>query len=209
MKEKSSRGFFKVRNNRLLVTRIGAASGQIQRHFYKPVGIDGNPLSEKEAEDWKDSIRVPPTRKGIFTFPSPMDDMYYYVHAYRRWLPKKYKNLPSWDGASSIEDLDEREKYIQDRDQFFKEYNEKFKEVVKSNKKKHIWVGKPFYSHICPKGLFDDGRAWWKYDNVSDWVASARKYIWCYYGWRNLKNENVFGGKIRYDVGHFEIFIPD
>lgn len=207
----SNKGGFRVRNKHILLYRIGSANGQKQLHFNSPVSIDGKKLTDPvEIENWKKSYRRPLTRKGIFTFPAPLDDAFYYSHHYNRFLPKYFKNhvyntnRKGYGPFTPDYPSQELDDYIQKEiDIFYEEKEKKYKEIIKREKKKLIWYSGKFYSHICPKNLINDGRVWWEYNNVAEWVDSARKYLNFYY-W-----DNGFQGKFKTDKGDFELFIPD
>lgn len=207
MKSYSNKGFFKVKEKKILLYRVGPANGQIQQHFYKPVNVLGNKLeNEDDIENWKKSIRRPPTRKGIFTFPAPLDDAFYYGHHYDRFLPKKLSNSNPYylcklygPFRSNYEKHALQDVIYPIRDKFFELRSQKYKEIYQREKRKYIWHSGEFYSHICPKNYIDDERVWWKYDNVSEWVESARKHLFVY---------DRFFGKVDVDIGFFEIFVP-
>lgn len=212
----SNKGFFKVKDNRILLNRCGSANGQIQRHFYKACDINGNVYTDiEEIEQWKNSMRRPPLRKGIFTFPAPFNDAFYYHHFYEKHLPKEFtsKNpfISKWNPFSvyrNILEKQEYEKYISNkREILFQERSKALKKIYSIHRLKKIWYKGTIYSHICPKKMVDDGRNWWKYDSVADWIDSARKHIWNYYSY-SAGEKNIFCGKINIDPGFFELFIP-
>lgn len=217
MSKVSNKGFFTVRNGHLLLNRCGSANGQIQKHFYKPCDIAGNVMKDlKDIEDWKNSIRRPPLRKGIFTFPAPFNDAFYYHHFYEKHLPKNLtiNNNPYLNKSvpyGVYRDGTERsylEQEINDiRSNLFEQRSQAFKKIYNNHKLKKIWYKGPLYSHIAPKNMVDDMRNWWKYDTVAEWVESARKYVWSYYSFP-AGSKNIFCGKINVDPGHFELFIP-
>lgn len=204
----SNRGSFKTSKGSILLLRVGSANGIVQKHKSKPLNIDGSKIEDPDdIEIWKKSVRRPPERRGFFAFPYPFDDAFYYYHQYEKLLPKIYqrKSLEqNWNKTDEdFATVEEWYNFVEARDAFFEERNKELKKVISRHKQKKIWYKGHFYSHICPKNQVDDGRVWWRYENVNDWVKAARSKLWCYTNW----GSGCF--KINYDIGHLELFIPE
>lgn len=195
---------FKVNKNKLLVLRVGSANGQVQVHRNKPVSLYGEKLIEKEEiETWRKSIRRPPVRKGIFVFPFPFHDEYYYHHFFLKQMPKSYikEKETLYSFYKELETDTDFNAYDELLDELWKKEDKKLKDIKEKNKQKKIWISGEFYSHVPPKGMVDDGRIWWKYSNVREWIESARRYLFV----------RLEDGKYhyRYDRGYLELFIPE
>lgn len=205
MFQKSNIGSFKVRNNALLLLRTGSANGQVQKHKGKPVDLNGNKIEDPdELESWRKSIRRPPVRRGFFAFPYPFSDEFYFYHIYRRNLPKIFEQ----EGKAISQLYDEYDNMTPEDLRALEELNTehyekveaKLDEIKRRLKPKKIWYKGTFYSHISPRGLIDDGRSWWEYDNTREWIESARKFIRC------RMTKDIW---INYERGHLELFIPN
>lgn len=201
---KSNISDFRVQKNKLLVLRVGSANGQLQKHRNKPIKLSGEKITDEyELEVWKSSIRRPPTRKGIFVFPFPFHDEFYYYHYFLKQVPKSL--LREEDALFSLcedlESVEDKDAYRELSDEYWTKKDSKIKEIKKTNKQKKIWLSGEFYSHIPPKGSINDGRSWWKYNNVREWIESARRYLFV-----RLEDGRYH---YRYDRGYLELFIPD
>jgi hypothetical protein len=202
----SNKGIFKMRQGKMLFSRFGPMSGQVQE---------------------KRERRATPTRKGIWVFPYPLFDMFFAHHQINRFLPKNARN----ESAASILDLPtdikdfsnmdddgnpikiltpeedaalekEAEAYWEEKEKIQKEYWDKFMKVRK------IWWGGEVYSRLQPDKLATPVNDWYWYKKPIDFLKVAKK---------NLKSgeakvmanqgvgkENLF----HLSVDHFECFLP-
>lgn len=209
MKKNSNKGVFKIRNGKMLFSRCGPMSGQIQKNRKK---------------------RVTPERKGIWAFPYPLFEMFYAYHQLNRYLPKKFRSrdskilgLPSDmpdfsnmdDDGNPIKILTpeeellveaQAEEYWDKKQKIEKEYKKKFLKIKK------IWHGGTIYSRIPPNNQIYSEDNWYMYKNPSAFIKIAKKnsisklgnnYI-TKVGFSGVGKENYWFGSCDY----FECFLP-
>ncbi|MFA5489706.1 MAG: hypothetical protein WC284_10865 [Candidimonas sp.] len=190
--KKKNIGSFEIKNRKMRFLRCGPVNSQKQIHR------DGN---------------VAPESRGIWVFPWPFHDAFFYYHRFEAGLPKKYRLADdeiSWANKFPCQNgCDENTScnlcnHGVDKNLINLWSKERQAWIDRNRKKmiKTVWYNGPIYSRISPMGhvgLFD----WYYWDNMRDWIAMARKNIWCYYSYGNGK----FFKEI-YSVDHMELFIP-
>jgi hypothetical protein len=177
----SNTGSFRVREGKLLLVRLGPVNGQVQTHR------KGN---------------TAPARRGVWAFPHPFHDAFFYWHKWERLLPKRL-NLP-YPGEDATPE--ERDRWRDAMDAVAEERSARLKEIVRENPLSRFWCDRPFYSHIAPREDMTPA-AWHLWDNARDWVAAARKHIWCRDGWERADGSRAVG-RFRYSLDHMELFVP-
>lgn len=155
--------------------RLGPMNGQVQVHR---------------------ALNEAPCRRGIWAFPYPFHDAFFYCHVWNKYLPKALTppKYPKSDEPNFEELLAQ---YNQVYDVFdWDAHNEKMKEIRKTHHPKQFWHGGGFYSYIKPSPNETD-RLWYWYDNPRDYVRVARKHIIADYR-----------HGLTYSSDHFQVFIP-
>lgn len=130
---------------------------------------------------------VAPVPRGIWAFPYPHHDPFFYWHRWEQLLPKKYKNL------GRIEDDELRNQLIEER-------AIKLLEIQKRNRPKRFWYKGPFYSLIPHTSCHS--HTWYLWENAGDWVKAAGKHIWQYH------RTGIQLHKLKYSKDHLQIFVP-
>jgi hypothetical protein len=187
-------GSFRVKKGAILLYRIGPANGQVQTHNRESRDMrTGEKKEWTEDEGYETYIRRAPTRKGYWTFPYPLHEVFFYAHVWERHMPKKFKR-----GVTDTESMSQEE-----LEAYLAEYHEKYRAVRRLIKPKLIWHNGPFYSHIKPKDFVGE-QNWYLYTSGREWVDSARSHLKTWY--RDVDNK-VY--PMTYSKDHLEIFVPD
>jgi len=170
-----STGDFKIQDGKILLLRLGPMNGQVQTHRDKFVA---------------------PCRRGMWAFPYPFHEAFFYAHQWKKYIPKKFR-LPKYPDRDEEDYEAKVNVYLDAKDAIdWDEYEIKLKEIKKRHQPKRFWYGGGFYSYIKPHvNEFD--REWYWYESPRDYIAVAKKEIICDY-----KN------KITYSNDHMQIFIP-
>jgi hypothetical protein len=193
-KDVRATGSFRVRGDTILLYRVGPANAQRQNHNRRPMDmVTGKPREwDAACGDYADYVRRTPERRGIWAFPFPFHDAFFYHHVWRRQLPKRMREgAVDWRALSP----DEAEARCAATER-------KLRDIRNSNPRKLIWHAGPFWSHVRPVGQVGD-RTWWRYENPRDFVEAARGGLW---SWYPDSRGGVF--KTSYSKDHLEIFVP-
>lgn len=170
-------GKFQIKNGKMKMLRLGPVSGQKQTHR----SADG-PGFTLEA----------PERRGIWVFPYPFCDAWFFSHRWYDALPKKFKKNNPYSSQYQADKFE----------QWNKEYDLAMKKVLDNNPIKTFWYSGGFYSLISPNGHHN--KTWHYYDNFREWAKLANKSNVYYLNRDN--NNNV--EKIKYGADALELFIP-
>ncbi len=172
-----STGDFKIRDGKMLMVRLGPMNGQVQVH--------------REGH-------VAPCRRGIWAFPFPFHDAFFYHHIWERMLPKAftYPKCPERDEENYDQKYQEWTDKCNAID--YEARDKKLREIMKSNPETKFWYGGGFYSYIKPHKNMADAEWYW-YDSHREFIAVAKKHILYHYD-----------GKmpIKYSSDHLQLFIP-
>ncbi len=196
LEPKSARGTgsFRVRGGSILLYRVGPANAQRQTHNRRPVDmVTGEPREwDASRGDYANYVRRTPEPRGIWAFPFPFHDPFFYSHVWRRHLPKRLRDgAADWDAMTP----EEAEAHGAATD-------EKLREIRRTHPRKLVWHSGPFWSHVRPIGHVGS-RTWWRYDSARDFVEAARRELWC---WIPDSAGGVF--KSSYSKDHLELFLP-
>lgn len=168
-------GDFKIRDGKLLMIRLGPMNGQVQRH-----------RNENSA----------PARRGVWAFPYPFHDEFFYCHVWRKFLPKGL-TLPVLPDESSDTYEGEMVRYREQMDEFnWEAHYKKLREIKKAHPPKKFWYGGGLYSPIKPHDHYMD-QPWYWYDDPRAYMEVARKHIFANYSTR-----------YKFSHDHFQVFIP-
>lgn len=215
-REISNKGVFKLKRGKMLFSRFGPMSGQVQENRHR---------------------RPTPTRKGIWVFPYPFFEMFYAYHQINRFLPKTVRGesgaailgLPTDikdfsnmnDDGTPVKILTpeeelalekEAEAYWAEKNKIEEEYLERFAKVKK------IWWGGEIYSRLQPNPQSQPiGDDWYWYKKPIDFLEVARKNLIEMHpsydggptvstavGFQGVGKENWW----RLAQDHFECFLP-
>lgn len=134
---------------------------------------------------------LPPVSRGMWAFPFPFHDAFFYFHRWEKRLPKHLSSAAitaETDKARAEALWDEREAALA-----------KCRKTFRPSK---FWHGGPFYSHMARDGTCELGN-WFLWDSAKEWVAVARKQI---LSWQR-DGDNLF--QVSYSADHLEVFIPE
>lgn len=188
-----STGSFRVLDGKILLFRVGPANARRQRHNRCPRDmVTGERREWDEGQgDYADYSRITPEPRGLWAFPYPFQDAFFYHHVWRRELPKRFRDGQfDWEAATEEE-----------QDAHVAADEAEVRAIRRRMRPKLIWHGGPFYSHVRPKGAVGE-RRWWRYERARDYVEAARGELWTHV------REGDHLWRSRYGRDHLEIFVP-
>lgn len=161
---------FSLKAGRLLMVRLGPVNAQKQTHR---------------------ETHLPPVSRGMWAFPYPFHDAFFYFH---RWEKRLTKRLSSAAIATETDQVI--------ADALWKERDAALAKCRKEFRPSKFWHGGPFYSHLSRDGSCDLA-AWFLWSSAKDWVSVASKQL---FSWQR-DGDNLF--QVPYSVDHLEIFVPE
>lgn len=196
-----NRGSFRLKQGKMLFIRFGSANAQRQLHARRPIDMATLESREWDVEEkgaYEDYHHRPPCNRGIWAFPYPLHDAFFYYHVFRRDLPKKFK-----DGFRP--DLKEMED--EEREAYFAEETKLIERERRAKRARMIWWEGPIFSRIQPHPAMPE-QPWYLYDSPTEWFEVARKHV---VGFSNFDEGKLYYGSQvfrRYSCDHFEVFLP-
>lgn len=162
----------------------------------------GNMNSNKQSH-WGDRVRrQPPTKRGIWCFPYPHYDLFFCWHQWEKHLPVKFQKYGQI-GSKNQKEHDFDEMTDSEAEAYWKEREERLKDIRKKFRPTTFWYKGEFYSHIDHNGKTGKYNEWYWWDTPRLWAKEAEKHLstWDRFG------DMLF--KINYAKDHLELFIPN
>lgn len=185
-----STGDFRVENGAILLSRLGPANAQRQRHnTVARDPITGHKLQREDNEPYRSAWPAPESR-GYWAFPYPFAEMFFCAHVYERYLPKRLRTaelLARSEGDAAL------------REELWKARALCMDAIESRVRTKLVWHRGPFHAMVAPSESREP-RMWHRYENARDYVVAARALF------AHDRSPNGFGGGICKDI--MQIFVP-